>query len=219
MTWLRTSALIAFLALSQGCASGLCLDPRKLAYTLSAPDDLVVGNKGRLVTRVKNRTEYFMLVEHVMGTDVAKTDEVILWGTRKGRLEKDGGSSVRFVPGGETRTSGVFAYGLIPPGQQLRIEVELTPGQSNGLLEVHYRGLTLEEASKVLFFRDLSVDEAGVEVYRNLPPSLLSKLTAPGEDEFRSPEAIMVVMEEQFARTRPFCRIELPYRFPATPPE
>jgi len=201
-----------------GCGAGHCIDPAKVTYRLTRPDQVEAGKKAELVLELKNRSDDFMLVERVAGDQVDSASNDSLIGAEYGSLARsaDGAAWVH-NPIAQQETPRVFGTGLLPPGGVLKVQVELMPSKADGMLKMHYRGLDLAEASRWLYF-SRNPGAASV-LYEKLTPEDVGEFAdrekgagEGGGEEPRVSPFSRVILDDKLLENPATCTMELPYR-------
>lgn len=205
-----------FLAVSlaaASCAPGRCIHPKDLTYKLSRTDDLVEGTQGKVELHIVNRSGLFMLVDHIGGSQVAPTGRDSLVGAQYGALTGPGDDQVYFHnPLAQQETPAVFAYGLIPPGQRLRVQVDILPTGNKGALEVFYVGLSLDEVAQHIFFPTPGSNPTALE-YTRVSATRLGALPVEANDGGdRNPLFNVVLLDDVLVKEVAQCLVKMDYR-------
>jgi hypothetical protein len=198
----KLSASVLVLAgVVAGCGMGHCIDPSKVTYRLTRPDEVESGTRATLVLEVKNRSDDFMLVERVSGDQVDDAANDSLIGPEYGSLDRSpDGTAWIYNPIAQSETPGVFGSGLIAPGGALQVNVDLVPTEPDGTLTIHYRGLYADEASRWLSFSKNPTAEA-TQRFEKLP-----------EDEIGELDFNRVILDQELLDNPADCTMEMPYR-------
>jgi len=214
---MRSAAIVALVALSfqsLSCGPGTCVDLQEVSYKVWRTDDLVRDKEAKVVLTVTNKSDLFMLVKSVTGPHISGDAGTSLVSSEAGTLAKDEKSgSYRHDPTASGETPSAFAWGLVPPGAKLDIEVAVKPGTEDAAFTAHYIGLAAEEVSRWIYFAGNGAQDGAKRTYATLTERQVEELTDAQTREAAGVSCDKVVLHERLLRADARCDAEMPYRF------
>jgi len=206
--------IIVAVLVGYACGPGRCIHPRELTYKVKRVSDLEEGAQGKIDFHIVNKSDQFMLVERIAGNQIAPTGRDSLVGSQYGALSRmPDENGWHYNPLAQQETPPLFAYGLIPPGQRLRIEVELLPVSTDGTFEVHYRGFSIDEVAQFIFFPPRDENNMAGAKFERLTAEALGQVQARAEDgSDRADMFKVVVLDPSLIEARADCLVKMPYR-------
>lgn len=211
----RTSLVVLLLAsLAVSCGPGQCLDLKELSYKLTRPDVIEAGKETKVVLTIANKSGLFMLVRNLSGKQLVRGRGDAMVGSESGALtpSKDG-AAWTYDPAADDETPPVFAWGLIPPGSHLKVEVPILPAGEDATFTAHYLGLSAQEVSQWVFFERSRGAGGGKRTFKRMSASEVEKAgqdaaEGKGADLFKT-----VILHEKLSSADARCAADLPYKF------
>jgi hypothetical protein len=200
-----------------GCTPGKCINMKDVTYKIIRQGDLVEGKPATVSVELKNRSQLFMVVQRLQADTLAPGETGMQIRPRYGSLSRTkDGLEVYHNTIAQQMTPPLFAGVIIPPGGKAPITLEITPSTEKSILTMYYRGLTVQEAAKFLFFPPQQ--QPGAEVkYVKIAVSDLLKASRAAPPAGVHPMLKHAVVAVDFVQATGECTAELPFAVKAQP--